>query len=50
MNAAWFAQHPEAALAAALHGLTLLVQHGLAVDLRRYAGGLDLRVVRRCAR
>lgn len=36
---------PAGALAIALHALTVLVQHRLAVDIERYEGVVDLRVV-----
>lgn len=36
---------PRAALSVALHALTLLVNHRLALDVERYRGRIDLRVV-----
>ena len=36
---------PSGAVAMALQGVALLVQHGLALDVERYRGDVDLRVV-----
>lgn len=36
---------PEGALAMALHGLTVMVQHRLATDIAKYESAVDLRVV-----
>lgn len=36
---------PDTAVGMALHGLTLLIQHGLAIDIERFATEVDLRVV-----